>query len=77
MKVYRLSGFYDFLHFQGCETVLHCALSKSLQEETGRLYRLLNRLDYAYERLDDHTSQRLWDVSEALVDFQGFAKTFR
>ena len=71
-----ISGLYEFLHFQGCETVLHFALSKSLEEETGRHYRLLDGWDYAYERLDDYTNQRLWDVSEALVCLQGFADAY-
>lgn len=75
---YKISfNYLRCLHLKGCETVLHCALSRSLEEETGRLYRFLDRWDDAWEVLDDCTAQRLWDVSETLVGQKGFADKFR
>jgi len=57
--------FMRTLH-EGCQTVLHCALSKSCGDETGKLYR---NCDYYVSRasLSENTAKKLWEISEQMT----------
>lgn len=63
--------------FQGTATVLHCALSKSLSQESGRFYRYLTEWDAAYEIIERHSSEKLWALSKNLVGLKGFVNHFQ
>jgi NAD(P)-dependent dehydrogenase (short-subunit alcohol dehydrogenase family) len=58
--------FFMFDLEEGSRTTLHCTLSKSLEKETGKMYRLLDVWDLG-SRVDDQQAKELWEKSEELV----------
>lgn len=62
----------DLVNFQGCGSILYCALSEILGHQTGKMYRLLG--EYPVDHLvSDDQGYRLWIRSEELVE-QKFVK---
>jgi NAD(P)-dependent dehydrogenase (short-subunit alcohol dehydrogenase family) len=51
---------------QGCQTILHCALSKTCGTETGKLYRNCD-LYVSSANLSENTGKKLWDISSRLT----------
>jgi hypothetical protein len=53
---------------QGCQTILHCALSKSCGDETGKFYRNCDHYVSSVSLLDNDSKARLlWEKSEEMV----------
>ncbi|ODN03818.1 Retinol dehydrogenase 11 [Orchesella cincta] len=48
---------------QGCETILHCALSKKCAQESGLIYRFSKHFNSAMKRLDTKMASRLWEIN--------------
>jgi len=52
---------------QGCQTVVHCAVSEDLQDMSGRFYANCAEEPWSKVSLDDSTAKELWNVSEVLT----------
>ena len=53
--------------YEGCQTVLHCALSEDLQGTSGRFYANCAEEPWSKVSLDDAVAVQLWNVSEELT----------
>lgn len=49
------------------EYVMYCALDKSIQNETGQIYRFRSRFNRANEKIDGELAKSLWEKSSELV----------
>ncbi|CAG7724068.1 unnamed protein product, partial [Allacma fusca] len=64
---FNLSKCWGFLDLEnGCLNTLHCTLSKSLDHESGKMYRFLDVWDID-KKLDVSLAEQLFDKSEELV----------
>lgn len=61
-----LAWFFIRTPRQGCQTILHCAISEEAELESGSYYRNCEREDFAKVAEDEGVAKRLWDVSEKL-----------
>ena len=52
---------------QGCQTILHCAISSELEGVSGKLYRNCEESSWSEASLDNRLAGHLWDFSEELV----------
>ena len=52
---------------EGCQTVLYCAVSEELQDESGHFYANCAEEVWSKVSLDDSTATELWNVSEVLT----------
>ncbi|XP_071040172.1 retinol dehydrogenase 14-like [Parasteatoda tepidariorum] len=50
--------------YQGCQTILHCAISEDVEGESGCYYSNCKKEPYAKNALDDKVAKKLWDISE-------------
>ena len=74
-----LISFFQTKYFQGCETILFCALSESIGAESGKMYRFSRRWDEApmhgkSVKVMDQLAKDVWDRSEELVGIPGFSQ---
>jgi len=53
--------------YEGCQTVLHCAVSEELQDVTGRFYANCAEEPWSKVSLDDDAASKLWIVSGELT----------
>lgn len=53
--------------YQGCQTVLYCAVSDEVSNESGHLYRNCGKIPIKENALDEDVAARLWAVSEELT----------
>jgi len=53
--------------YEGCQTILHCALSEELQGVSGRFYANCAEEPWSKVSLDDAVALKLWNVSEELT----------
>jgi len=53
--------------YEGCQTVLYCAVSEELQGVSGCFYDDCAEKGWSKVSLDDSTAAKLWNVSEALT----------
>jgi len=53
--------------YEGCQTVLHCAVSEELQGINGRFYANCAEEPWSKVSLDDAVAVQLWNVSEELT----------
>jgi len=53
--------------YNGCQTVLYCAVSEELEAESGNYYANCAEKAWSKISLDDATATKLWSVSEALT----------
>lgn len=61
-----LAWFFVRTPYQGCQTILHCAVSEDVENENGLYYRNCKKEEYADNALDDVMAKRLWELSEKL-----------
>jgi len=53
--------------YQGCQTVMYCAVSEELQHVSGHYYGNCAEEAWSKVSLDDASATKLWTVSEALT----------
>lgn len=59
--------------YQGCQTIIHCAVSEEVDNESGLYYRNCEKEDIVPVARDDTLARKLWDVSEELIQ-RGISK---
>ena len=59
---------------EGCQTVLHCAMSEELQDVSGRFYANCREAPWSEVSLDDAVAVKLWNVSEELTGIKVSAR---
>ncbi|XP_076313798.1 retinol dehydrogenase 14-like [Tachypleus tridentatus] len=52
---------------QGCQTVLHCAISEEVEDESGKYYRDCKEETYSQNAQDEKIAEKLWELSERLT----------
>lgn len=58
-----------FILFQGSQTLLYCALSDKLKNETGKYYRNCQEWHSTHKFKDD-IQKKLWEISEKTVKLE-------
>jgi len=53
--------------YEGCQTVLYCAISEELEDVSGRFYANCNEEPWTKVSLDDSVAAELWNISEMLT----------
>jgi len=53
--------------YEGCQTVLYCAVAEELQDVSGCFYENCAESAWTEVSLDDSTAAKLWNVSETLT----------
>jgi len=53
--------------YEGCQTVLHCAVSEELQNISGRFYANCTQVPWSQVSSDDEVASKLWNVSEEIT----------
>lgn len=61
-----IAWFYIRTPYQGCQTIVHCAVTEEVENESGLYYRNCEKEDFAPVANDDALAKKLWDVSEQL-----------
>jgi hypothetical protein len=61
---------FDACLWKGCETILHCSLSKKVADESGKMYHYNHLWKKAMTDLDDGVGHKLWELSENLVGLE-------
>lgn len=46
---------------------MYCALDKSVEDETGQIYRFRKHFNKANEKIDNELAKSLWEKSSELV----------
>jgi len=59
--------------YEGCQTVLYCAVSEELQDVSGRFYANCTEEPWSKVSLDDTVALKLWNVSEVLTGINATA----
>jgi retinol dehydrogenase-14 len=57
--------------YEGCQTVVYCAVAEELDGVTGQFYGDCKREEWSTMSLDDETADKLWQVSERIVHLHG------
>ncbi|XP_067130536.1 retinol dehydrogenase 14-like [Centruroides vittatus] len=63
-----LAWFFVRTPKQGCQTVLHCAMSEDLDKESGKYYRNCSVESYNDVANDQGLAKKLWEVSEEVTN---------
>jgi len=53
--------------YEGCQTVLHCAVSEELDNVSGEFYGDCRKENWSIASDNDEVARQLWDVSEKIV----------
>lgn len=53
--------------YEGCQTVLHCAIAEELEGVSGNFYGDCKEEQWSSVSLDDDKAKKLWEVSERLT----------
>lgn len=61
-----IAWFYIRTPYQGCQTIIHCAVSEEVESESALYYRNCEKEDIAPNAKDDALAKKLWEVSEQL-----------
>ncbi|XP_054712940.1 retinol dehydrogenase 14-like [Uloborus diversus] len=61
-----IAWFFIRTPYEGCQTILHCAVSEEVEGESGLYYRNCEKEAIAPVAMDDVLSKNLWDFSEKL-----------
>ena len=53
--------------YEGCQTVVHCAVAEELDGVSGQFYGDCRQEDWSDVSMDDEKGRLLWTLSEKLV----------
>lgn len=60
--------------YEGCQTVVHCAVSEELQDVSGQFYANCTQEPWSKVSLDDAAAVKLWNISEELTGVKATAR---